>query len=69
MEKKEIDLINWPRKDHYEFFSQFEEPFFGVTVNTDCTLAYKNAKEKGASFFLYYLILITSQFICLKNPI
>lgn len=55
MMKKEIDLINWPRKDHYEFFSQFEEPFFGVTVNIDCTLAYRQVKEKGASFFLYYL--------------
>jgi chloramphenicol O-acetyltransferase type A len=53
--KKEIDLINWPRKDHYEFFSQFEEPFFGVTVNIDCTVAYMQAKEKGQSFFLYYL--------------
>jgi len=55
MEKKEIDLINWPRRDHYEFFTQFEEPFFGVTVNINCTLAYRNAKEKGGSFFLHYL--------------
>ncbi|MBW3466991.1 chloramphenicol acetyltransferase [Arthrospiribacter ruber] len=50
-----IDIEKWSRKEHYLFFSQFEEPFFGVTVNIDCTSAYKTAKESGNSFFLYYL--------------
>lgn len=43
------------KKEHFLFFSKFEEPFFGVTINIDCTLAYQQAKEKGNSFFLYYL--------------
>ncbi len=50
-----IDIEQWNRKEHFLFFSQFEEPFFGVTVNIDCTQAYKTAKRKGNSFFLYYL--------------
>lgn len=50
-----LDLDNWPRKDHFNFFKQFEEPFFGVTVTIDCTKAYNKAKEEGISFFLYYL--------------
>jgi chloramphenicol O-acetyltransferase type A len=50
-----LDIDNWKRKDHFHFFRQFEEPFFGVTVSIDCTNAYKAAKEKGISFFLYYL--------------
>ncbi|MDF2831862.1 chloramphenicol acetyltransferase [Chryseobacterium indoltheticum] len=53
--KQLITLDNWKRKDHFLFFSKFEEPFFGVTINIDCTLAYQQAKEKGNSFFLYYL--------------
>ncbi len=53
--KKLIDLDNWNRKEHFLFFSKFEEPFFGVTVKVDCTIAYQKAKEKGISFFLYYL--------------
>lgn len=53
--KQLITLDNWKRKDHFQFFSKFEEPFFGVTINIDCTLAYQQAKEKGNSFFLYYL--------------
>ena len=53
--KKRIDIDNWNRKEHFLFFSKFEEPFFGVTVKVDCTSAYKKAKEKDVSFFLYYL--------------
>ncbi len=53
--KKILDIDNWNRKEHFLFFSKFEEPFFGVTVKVDCTTAYLNAKEKGISFFLYYL--------------
>lgn len=50
-----INIENWNRKEHFLFFSKFDEPFFGVTVKIDCTIAYKKAKEKGISFFLYYL--------------
>ncbi len=49
--KTAIDLNNWIRKDHYLFFSQFEEPFYGITVSIDCTAAYQYAKENAISFF------------------
>lgn len=52
---KELDINNWERKEHFEFFKNFDEPFFGVTIDLDCTAAYKFCKEKGHSFFLYYL--------------
>ncbi len=53
--KKKLDINNWERKDQFFFFKQFEEPFFGICVNIDCTNAYAAAKESGISFFLYYL--------------
>ena len=53
--KEKIDINTWIRKDHFKFFSAFEEPFFGVTVDVDCTATYKEAKEKTVSFFLLYL--------------
>lgn len=53
--KEKIDINTWIRKDHFKFFSAFEEPFFGVTVDVDCTLTYLEAKEKEVSFFLLYL--------------
>lgn len=53
--RSKIDLESWSRKDHFDFFNKFEEPFYGVNVNIDCTIAYQTAKDKGLSFFLYYL--------------
>jgi len=53
--RKLIDIENWNRKEHFHFFSQFSEPFFGITVQVDCSKAYLKAKEKQVSFFLYYL--------------
>jgi chloramphenicol O-acetyltransferase type A len=50
-----LDLENWNRKEHFLFFKQFEEPFFGLTVEIDCTKAYSFAKQLGTSFFVYYL--------------
>lgn len=53
--KQLLDLENWPRKDHFNFFNRFEEPFFGVVVEIDCTIAYDKCKKEGMGFFLYYL--------------
>jgi chloramphenicol O-acetyltransferase type A len=53
--KEIVDLDTWIRKDHFNFFNAFEEPFFGVTVDVDCTHSYQVAKEKNVSFFLLYL--------------
>lgn len=50
-----LDIENWPRKEHFKFFKQMEEPFFGITTTIDCTNAYEKAKQVEASFFIYYL--------------
>ena len=53
--KKIIDIKNWDRTPQYLFFKQFEEPFFGLTVEVDCTKAYLYCKQHNISFFNYYL--------------
>lgn len=53
--KQLFDLENWVRKDHFNFFNRFEEPFFGIVVDIDCTIAYDKCKKEGIGFFLYYL--------------
>lgn len=53
--KTYLDIDQWERKDHFSFFKGFDEPFFGVTAEIDCSVAYAEAKRKGVSFFLYYL--------------
>jgi len=55
LSKQKINLEQWERKSHFEFFKDFKEPFFGVTVHIDCTHAMPRAKQLNTSFFLYYL--------------
>ena len=50
-----LDLHSWPRRAHFDFFRQFDEPFFGLTVWVDATEAYQHCKATEQSFFLYYL--------------
>jgi chloramphenicol O-acetyltransferase type A len=53
--KQKLNIETWNRKEHFLFFKQMEEPFFGITITVDCTKAYDKAKELGVSFFSYYL--------------
>ena len=53
--KQKLNLDTWNRKEHFLFFKQMEEPFFGITTTIDCTNAYDKAKELNISFFTYYL--------------
>jgi chloramphenicol O-acetyltransferase type A len=55
--KHKIDIDTWIRKEHFEFFSKFEEPIYGVCVNVDVTNAYQFVKQNKISFFLYTLYL------------
>ena len=50
-----LDLESWNRKEHFLFFKQMEEPFFGLTIEIDCSKGYETAKQLGTSFFVYYL--------------
>ncbi len=50
-----INQENWKRKAHFEFFNNFEEPYFGIVTEIDCTIAYHKSKENNSSFFLRYL--------------
>ena len=53
--KQKLNLDTWNRKEHFLFFKQMEEPFFGITTTIDCSNAYDKAKELNISFFTYYL--------------
>ena len=53
--KTVIDQIHWKRKEHYDLFSAYDEPFFGLVAEVDCSVAYRTAKEREASFYFVYL--------------
>lgn len=52
---KKIDLGTWNRREHFEFFSKMQSPFFGVVAEVECTNTYMKAKESDVSFFASYL--------------
>ena len=54
-----INIDTWERKDNYNFFRGFANSWIAITSEADCTEAYARAKERGHSFFLYYLYAIT----------
>lgn len=53
--KQILDIQHWDRKAHFDFFRQFEEPFFGLTVQVEMSTAMRHVKNQGHSLFLYYL--------------
>ena len=65
--KQKLDLNSWNRKEHFLFFKQMEEPFYGITTTIDFTQAYANAKALGVSFFSYYLHKTLSAVNAIEN--
>lgn len=53
--KRKIDVSSWKRNAHYVFFRQFEQPFFGINTEVNCTRAYRYCKTYKVPFFLFYL--------------
>ncbi len=51
--KRFINLDTWNRREHFNFFSAFDDPFFGITTTVDFTNVYQQSKKTGISFFLY----------------
>ena len=52
---KELDIKNWNRKEQFEFFNQFDDPYFSVVVDVDVTKTLGYAKQQHLSFFALYL--------------
>ena len=53
--KHKLNIDDWNRKEHFNFFKTFDQPYFGVTTTIDCTKAYHRCKSEGVPFFSYYL--------------
>ena len=55
---KEIDLQQYPRLEHFRYFSQMAYPYVGVTVQTDITAFLKKIKKENDPFFLSFLYCV-----------
>ena len=52
---KYLDINTWNRKQHFEHFSKFVDPYFGVVVDVDVTNTYLFSKKTTIPFFALYL--------------
>lgn len=50
-----IDLENYPRRQHLEYFSALQYPYVGVTNNVDVTDLVQFCKHKKCSFYLVFM--------------
>ena len=60
----ELDLTAWPRRTTYEFFKDYEDPFFNFSANVDVTALYAFCKQNELSYtltVLYYSQLAANQ--------
>lgn len=61
---KELDLENWPRRSTYEFFKDYEDPFFNFAANLDVTRLYRFCKAEELSYSLtalYYSVVAANE--------
>ena len=56
---KFIDMENWNRKDHFNYFKQLNYPHFNVCANVDITKFYWYIKENKVPFFISMLFVST----------
>ena len=58
----DLDIDNWPRKATYEFFKDYEDPFFNFTANIEITCVYGLCKKSdlAISLTLLYYSLVTA---------
>jgi chloramphenicol O-acetyltransferase type A len=56
---RHIDMHTWPRREHFEVFSAFDRPHFGMCANVDLTAFYPAVKQRGVSFNVATVYVIT----------
>ena len=54
---QQVDLSSWKRREHFEFFRQYEQPFFNICSEVDVTTLNEFVRDTGCSFFLASLYL------------
>lgn len=54
-----LDLEQWPRREHFLFFKNFQDPFFNITAPVDVSELLVGCKENDWSFFLACLYVST----------
>lgn len=60
MTVREIELENYPRREHFKYFNSLAYPYVGITVSVDITDWLKKIKERKQPFFLSFLYCVVN---------
>jgi chloramphenicol O-acetyltransferase type A len=52
-----LDVESWKRRDHFQFYKSYDEPFFGVCADVDVTETLRLCRSRKLSFFVATLYL------------
>lgn len=63
--KRIIDLSTWSRRDNYEFFRNYANSWYAITVEIECGGSFAECKASGDSFFIRYLHAV----LCAANEV
>jgi chloramphenicol O-acetyltransferase type A len=55
---RQIDFETWPRREHFELFSNFNHPHFNMCANVDLSVFYPFVKQRGISFTIAIIYII-----------
>lgn len=55
---RRIDLQNWPRRSHYEFYKLVDQPHFNMCASVDVTAFYSEMKAREVAFTVAVLYLL-----------
>lgn len=56
---KLIDLNSWKRKQHYNYFKDYDYPYLSICGNLDMTEFYNFIKQNNKPFFISFLFITT----------
>jgi chloramphenicol O-acetyltransferase type A len=52
-----LDIEDWPRKQHFEFYKDFEQPYFNICCDLDAAKLFNYCRDNNIAFFDAYLFL------------
>jgi chloramphenicol O-acetyltransferase type A len=52
-----IDIEQWERKEQFQFFKNYDNPFFGLTADVEVSKLLEYTQARGHSFFAAYLYI------------
>ena len=61
IQHKNIDIESWNRREQYQFFRNYDNPFFGLVAEVDVTKLLAYTRKSGYSFFAAYLFASQQQ--------